>query len=149
MHAAPVSVIRLRGEVMLPRAVHAWVADPARETQVPVQQITDSEIDYLRRLVERERAATNHHSEREKILLAGVDRAIQALRDERDRSTRARMILTMVWQSRRLLTGDFWAVTDRELDAMACRMVELYFGGPYDPEHNPRRRRTDAQPKEH
>lgn len=147
-HAAPVQAIRSRGEVQLPRAMHAWVNDPARETQVPVQQITDDEIDYLRRLVERERTSTNYHTARENILLAGIERAIRALKDERDRSTRARMILTMVWQSRRLLTGDLWAVVDRDMDDMACRMVEMYFGGPYDHANNPRRRRDD-KPKDH
>lgn len=142
-HAQPVPVIRSRGEIQLPRAVYTWVNDPARETQVPVNQITDDEIAYLRALVERERASTNYHTTRENILLAGIERAIRALKDERDRSTRARMILTMVWQSRRLLTGDLWIVTDRDMDDMACRMVELYFGGPYDHANNPRRRRTD------
>lgn len=146
-HAAPVPVIRVRGEVMLPRAMHAWVNDPARETQVPVQQITDDEIDYLRKLVERERASSNYHTRRENLLIAGIERAIRALKDERDRSTRARMILTMVWQSRRLLTGDLWAVVDRDMDDMACRMVEMYFGGPYDHTQSERRRWREPYPK--
>ena len=122
-HAAPVPIIRSRGEIQLPRAVYTWVHDPARETQVPVNQITDDESAYLRALVERERASTNYHTTRENILLAGIERAIRALRDERDRSTRARMILTMVWQSRSSLPcfdGNYPVLGVWMVDSEAC-----------------------------
>ena len=129
---------------LVPRALTAWANDPGRETAEPMESITDAEIQRLERLVETERASAAHHTRRERLLLEGIDRAILAVRNERERSTRARMILTMVWQSRRLLTGDFWSVTDRELDAMACRMVEMYFGGPFGPNNHPNRRATDT-----
>lgn len=144
----PATLHKHRGEYVFPRHFDAWVRNPARETMMPMSTITDDEIVLLENLVRRERAATNYHTTRELALLQGIDRAIKALRNERERSSRARMILTMVWQSRRLLTGDLWAVVDREMDDMACRMVEMYFGGPYDHTTNPRRRRGD-KPMEH
>lgn len=149
-HASPVPIHFSRGELMLPRAVYAWVNDPGRETAEPMSDITDEQIADLQRLVDRERKQGSHPlTTREHILLAGIDKAIQTLKNERDRNTRARMILTMVWNSRKLLAGDFWAVTDRELDAMACRMVEMYFGGPYHADSHPHRRRTDGSDKTH
>lgn len=108
-----------------------------------MKTIGEDEIKRLERLVAQERTSVAMHTRRELVLLDGMERAIRAARDEHERSQRARMILTMVWQSRKLLTGDFWAVTDRELDAMACRMIELYFGGPFTPSRHPGRRSTD------
>lgn len=142
----PATLHKHRGEYVFPRHFDAWVRNPARETMMPMSTITDDEIITLESLVRRERAATNYHTTRELALLQGIERAIKALRNERERSSRARMILTMVWQSRKLLAGDLWIVTNREMDDLACQLVEMYFGGPYDPQHNPQRRAGDADP---
>ena len=93
--------------------------------------IHDDEIDHLERIVTRERRNPVLSYDRER-LLAAVERAIKALRFQRDRETTARWILTLMWQARRWQEGDFWRVIDREKDAMACEMVQKYFGGPYE-----------------
>lgn len=110
--------------------------------------VNDDEIEQLEKAVERERKKHTHLTTDQHRMLALVDKAIVALRNQRDRETTARFILTLVWESRKRLVGttDFWGVVDREKDAMACEMLEKYFGGPYDAKHHPHRRHSDRKP---
>lgn len=93
----------------------------------------DSEIDRLQRMIARERKHPVLSHDRER-LIAAVEHAVKVLKTQRDAHETARWILTLMWQSRKWNSGDFWSVTNREKDAMACEMVQKYFGGPYKEE---------------
>ena len=110
--------------------------------------VNDDEIAQLEIAVDRERRKHAHLTHDQHRLLALVDKAITALRTQRDRETTARFILTLVWQSRKRVSAatDFWGVIDREKDSMALEMLEKYFGGPHDAKHHPHRRTGDTPP---
>jgi hypothetical protein len=97
----------------------------------------DSDIDRLERMVARERKHPVLSHDRER-LIAAVEHAIKALKAQRDAEVTARWILTLMWQSREWQHGDFWRVTHREKDAMACEMLQKYFGGPYEEKDEPK-----------
>lgn len=123
-------------------AVRQWL--DTREPAEPVDMaVTDEQIRDLERIVRRAKAERLNPTIEEHRLLVGLERAIDQLKADKNELTAARYIITAVWQSRQLIDGDFWAVTNRELDAIACQLAEKFFGEKYTPEHHPHRRRTD------
>lgn len=93
--------------------------------------IHDKDIDRLARMVAHERKHPVLSHDRERLVVA-VERAIEALKTQRDEETTARWILTLMWQAREWQHGDFWRVKNRSKDAMACEMLQKYFGGPHE-----------------
>lgn len=123
------TALRCHPTFVFPEPIARWLRSdtpPAR----PMMPLHDSEIDQLERMVarERKRAVLSHDSER---LVAAVEHALKALKTQRDAEVTARWILTLMWQSRQWQHGDFWRVINREKDAMACEMLQKYFGGPH------------------